>query len=156
MMFDTEVIPSEVVIKYGINYRDTIRNLANSGVTFSSNGVFTSGLFFGQQIVTKNLNGSSTWAFSELKTMMRVVLQGANNTVTLPTGGVNPFRFQIIIVQDSTGGRNLSFSVADSGVIYNPSEFDFTSGEGDQLCICTMIWTGNEYIYECTNYVGGE
>lgn len=156
MMFDTDVIPSEVVIKYGINYRDTIRNLANSGVTFSSNGVFTSGLFFGQQIVTKNLNGSSSWTFGELKTMMRVVLQGADNTVTLPVGGVNPFRFQIIIVQDSTGGRNLSFNVADSGVIYNPSEFDFTSGEGDQLCICTMIWTGNEYIYECTNYVGGE
>lgn len=156
MAFDTAVIPSEVIIKYGINYRDTIRNLANSGVTFSSNGVLTSGLFFGQQIVTKNLNGSSSWTFSELKTMMKVVLNGATNTVTLPQGGNNPFRFQIIVVQDSTGGRNLSFSVADSGTIYNPSEFDFTGGTANQLCICTMIWTGNEYVFECTNYVGGE
>lgn len=125
-----------------------------SGVKTFSDGLITGSLFFGSQITAISISGSATWNLSDLKTMMKIVLNNASNTITLPQGGNNPFRFQIIITQDSTGGRDLSFTVANSGTIYNPSEFDFTNGEGDQLCICTMIWTGNEYIYECTPYVG--
>ena len=124
------------------------------GVKTFSDGLITGKLFFGTQITAISISGSATWNLSDLKTMMKIVLNSASNTITLPQGGNNPFRFQIIVTQDSTGGRDLSFSVANSGTIYNPSEYDFTSGEGGQLCICTIIWTGNEYIYECTPYVG--
>lgn len=150
-----QIPPSSVVAKYGTNYRDTIRSLANSGVTFNANGVVTSGLFFGQPIETKTLNGTSQWDIDDLRTMMRVLLSGSTNTITLPNGGENPFRFQIIVVQDSTGSRALTISGANGTNVFNPSEFDFSSGGANQLCVCTIIWDCNEYIYECTNYVGG-
>ena len=143
---NTKANDSDVVHKTGA---ETV-----SGLKTFSDGLITGSLFFGSQITAISISGSATWNLSDLKTMMKIVLNSASNTITLPQGGNNPFRFQIIVTQDSTGGRDLSFSVANSGTIYNPSEFDFTSGEGDQLCICTMIWTGNEYIYECTPYVG--
>ena len=124
--------------------------------TLTVGGNITSGLFFGQPIETKTLNGTSQWTIDDLRTMMRVVLSGSTNTITLPNGGENPFRFQIIIAQDSTGSRALTISGVSGVNVYNPSEFDFSSGFANQICVCTIIWDGTEYIYECTNYVGGE
>lgn len=152
-----EVIDSGKALSELANDADVVHKTGTetiSGVKTFADGLITGSLFFGSQITAISISGSATWNLSDLKTMMKIVLNNASNTITLPQGGNNPFRFQIIVTQDSTGGRDLSFSVADSGTIYNPSGFDFTSGEGDQLCICTMIWTGNEYIYECTPYVG--
>jgi hypothetical protein len=148
--------PSVVVTKYGANYRDTIRGLANSGVVFNSRGVITSGLFFGKTITTTTLSGNATWNIDDLKNMMKVVLSSSTNSITLPNGGENPFRFQIIVAQDSTGSRALTISGVSGVNVYNPSEFDFSSGSANQICVCTIIWDGTEYIYECTNYIGGE
>lgn len=122
---------------------------------FDENGIVTSGLFFWQPIETKTLNGTSQWDIDDLRTMMRVILSGSTNTIILPNGGENPFRFQIIVVQDSTGSRALTISGASGVNVFNPSEFDFSGGSANQLCVCTIIWDCNEYIYECTNYVGG-
>ena len=88
--------------------------------------------------------------------MMKVVLSSSTNSITLPNGGENPFRFQIIVAQDSTGSRALTISGVSGVNVYNPSEFDFSSGSANQICVCTIIWDGTEYIYECTNYIGGE
>ena len=114
------------------------------------------GTFFGLPITTTTLSGNAALAIDDLKTMMRVVLSGSTNTITLPNGGENTFRFQIIVTQDSTGSRALTISGASGVSVYNPSDFDFSSGSANQICVCTIIWDGNEYIYECTNYVGGE
>lgn len=114
------------------------------------------GTFFGLPITTTTLSGNAAWAIDDLKTMMRVVLSGSTNTITLPNGGENTFRFQIIVAQDSTGSRALTISGVSGVNVYNPSEFDFSSGSANQICVCTIIWDGTEYIYECTNYVGGE
>ena len=114
------------------------------------------GTFFGLPITTTTLSGNAAWAIDDLKTMTRVVLSGSTNTITLPNGGENTFRFQIIVAQDSTGSRALTISGASGVNVYNPSEFDFSSGSANQICVCTIIWDGTEYIYECTNYVGGE
>ena len=114
------------------------------------------GTFFGLPITTTTLSGNATWTIDDLKTMMKVVLSGSTNTITLPNGGENTFRFQIIVAQDSTGSRALTISGASGVNVYNPSEFDFSGGGANQICVCTIIWDGTEYIYECTNYVGGE
>ena len=114
------------------------------------------GTFFGLPITTTTLSGNATWTIDDLKTMMKVVLLGGTNTITLPNGGENTFRFQIIVAQDSTGSRALTISGASGVSVYNPSDFDFSSGSANQICVCTIIWDGTEYIYECTNYVGGE
>ena len=127
-----------------------------SGVKTFSNGLINGSLFFGQTITTTTLSGNAGWAIDDLKTMMRVVLSGSTNTITLSNGGENPFRFQIIVVQDSTGSRALTISGVSGVNVYNPSEFDFSGGGANQICVCTIIWDGTEYIYECTNYIGGE
>lgn len=127
-----------------------------SGVKTFSNGLINGGLFFGSPITTTTLSGNATWTIDDLKNMMRVVLSGSTNTITLPNGGENPFRFQIIVAQDSTGSRALTISGVSGVNVYNPSEFEFSSGVANQICVCTIIWDGTEYIYECTNYIGGE
>ena len=88
--------------------------------------------------------------------MLKVVLACFTITISLPNGGNNLFRFQIIIAQVGTGSRALTISGVSGVNVYNPSEFDFSSGSANQICVCTIIWDGTEYIYECTNYIGGE
>ena len=127
-----------------------------SGVKTFSNGLINGSLFFGSPITPISLSGNATWTIDDLKTMMKVVLSGSTNTITLPNGGENPFRFQIIVAQDGTGSRALTISGVSGVNVYNPSEFDFSSGSANQICVCTIIWDGTEYIYECTNYIGGE
>ena len=127
-----------------------------SGVKTFSNGLINGSLFFGSPIATITLSGNATWNIDDLKNMMKVVLSSSTNSITLPNGGENPFRFQIIVAQDSTGSRALTISGASGVNVYNPSEFDFSSGSANQISVCTIIWDGTEYIYECTNYVGGE
>ena len=120
------------------------------------NGLINGSLFLGSPITTTTLSGNAALDIDDLKTMMRVVLSGSTNTITLPNGGENTFRFQIIVAQDGTGSRTLTITGASGVNVYNPSEFDFSSGSANQICVCTIIWDGTEYIYECTNYVGGE
>ena len=127
-----------------------------SGVKTFSNGLINGSLFFGSPITAISLSGNATWNIDDLKNMMKVVLSSSTNTITLPNGGENPFRFQIIVVQDSTGSRALTISGVSGVNVYNPSEFEFSSGGANQICVCTIIWDGTEYIYECTNYIGGE
>ena len=127
-----------------------------SGVKTFSNGLINGSLFFGSPITAISLSGNATWNIDDLKNMMKVVLSSSTNSITLPNGGENPFRFQIIVAQDSTGSRALTISGVSGVNVYNPSEFDFSSGSANQLCVCTIIWDGTEYIYECTNYIGGE
>jgi len=127
-----------------------------SGVKTFSNGLINGSLFFGSPIATITLSGNATWNIDDLKNMMKVVLSSSTNSITLPNGGENPFRFQIIVAQDSTGSRALTISGVSGVNVYNPSEFDFSSGSANQICVCTIIWDGTEYIYECTNYIGGE
>ena len=127
-----------------------------SGVKTFSNGLINGSLFFGSPITAISLSGNATWNIDDLKNMMKVVLSSSTNGITLPNGGENPFRFQIIVAQDSTGSRALTISGVSDVNVYNPSEFDFSSGSANQICVCTIIWDGNEYIYECTNYIGGE
>ena len=127
-----------------------------SGVKTFSNGLINGSLFFGSPIATITLSGNATWNIGDLKNMMKVVLSSSTNSITLPNGGENPFRFQIIVAQDSTGSRALTISGVSGVNVYNPSEFEFSSGVANQICVCTIIWDGTEYIYECTNYIGGE
>lgn len=127
-----------------------------SGVKTFSNGLINGSLFFGSPIATITLSGNATWNIDDLKNMMKVVLSSSTNSITLPNGGENPFRFQIIVAQDSTGSRALTISGVSGVNVYNPSEFEFSSGSANQICVCTIIWDGTEYIYECTNYIGGE
>lgn len=127
-----------------------------SGVKTFSNGLINGSLFFGSPIATITLSGNATWNIDDLKNMMKVVLSSSTNSITLPNGGENPFRFQIIVAQDGTGSRALTISGASGVNVYNPSEFDFSSGVANQICVCTIVWDGTEYIYECTNYIGGE
>lgn len=126
-----------------------------SGVKTFSNGLINGSLFFGSPIATITLSGNATWNIDDLKNMMKVVLSSSTNSITLPNGGENPFRFQIIVAQDSTGSRALTISGVSGVNVYNPSEFDFSGGGANQICVCTIIWDGTEYIYECTNYIGG-
>ena len=125
-----------------------------SGVKTFSNGLINGSLFFGSPITATTLSGNATWNIDDLKNMMKVVLSSSTNSITLPNGGENPFRFQIIVAQDSTGSRALTISGVSGVNVYNPSEFDFSSGSANQICVCTIIWDGTEYIYECTNYIG--
>ena len=124
--------------------------------TITANGVINGSLFFGSPITTTTLSGNAAWNIDDLKNMMRVVLSSSTNGITLPNGGENPFRFQIIVAQDSTGSRALTISGVSGVNVYNPSEFDFSGGGANQICVCTIIWDGTEYIYECTNYIGGK
>lgn len=157
MMFDTQIIPSAVVIKYGANYRDTLRSVANSGVTFSNKGIMTPGVFFSPDVQTVTVAG--TYTMTNLTRMTVFDLTAASNTIVLPTNlGANSFSIQCKIVQDATGSRALSF-VMDDGLggttaIKNPSEVDFSSGSANQSCIATLLYDGNgSWWLEATNYV---
>lgn len=129
-----------------------------SGIKTFSNGLINGSLLFGSPITPISLSGNATWTIDDLKTMMKVVLSGSTNTITLPNGGENPFRFQIIVAQDGTGSRALSFVMDDGNGgttgIKNPSEVDFSFGSANQSCIATLLYDGNgSWWIEATNYV---
>lgn len=145
--------PYAVEIKYGVNYRDTIRSIANSGCTFSKNGITTSGLFFGPETPVTTLSGTTTLSIDDVKRFLTFTLTGSVNTINLPKTK-NPFSFQIVIIQDATGGRDLAFA-CDGATVANPSEFDFAVGEPNQLTVVTLVWLGesvNKWIFEATKY----
>lgn len=154
-----KVAPSSVVAKYGTNYRDTIRSLANSGVTFSREGITTPGVYFSPSV--SNVNVSGTLVLSALTRMMMFTLSGSNNTIVLPGQdnlGTNAFSIQCKIVQDATGSRNLYFMMDDGNGgttnIKNPSEVDFSVGSANQSCIATLLYDGNgSWWIEATSYV---
>lgn len=154
-----KVAPSSVVAKYGTNYRDTIRNLAKSGVIFSPEGITTPGVYFSPSV--SNVNVSGTLVLSTLTRMMMFTLAGSNNTIVLPGQdnlGTNAFSIQCKIIQDATGSRNLYFMM-DDGIggttnIKNPSEVDFSVGSANQSCIATLLYDGNgSWWIEATSYV---
>lgn len=157
MQFDTSVIPSEVLIKYGANYRDTIRSISNSGVTFSGKGIVTSGVYFSPDVAVITVAG--TYTVSSLSKMTVYNLTSVDNTIVLPTNlGTNAFSIQCKIVQDATGSRNLYFVMDDGNGgttnIKNPSEVDFSVGSANQSCIATLLYDGNgSWWIEATNYV---
>lgn len=147
------MLPSVVQMKYGINYRDTIRNLANSGVTFTGQGVVTSGLYFGQPITNQNISGSLTWNLEDIQKVMQITLTGAS-TITLPNGGSRPFDFKLKVIQDATGGRALTIASADSTNVFNINDFDFSAGQANQRCIVALSWDGSEWWFSCSEYFG--
>lgn len=157
MQFDTSVIPSEVLIKYGANYRDTIRSISNSGVTFSGKGIVTSGVYFSSDVAVITVAG--TYTVSSLTKMTVYCLTAADNTIVLPTNlGANAFSIQCKIIQDTTGSRNLYFMMDDGNGgttnIKNPSEVDFSSGSANQSCIATLLYDGNgSWWIEATSFV---
>lgn len=71
-----------------------------------------------------------------------------NCTITLPII-VGTGRFQIKFIQDSVGGRSVSFS---GQTVKNPSSFDFSTGTANQECIATFYWDGEKYIVLSTLY----
>ena len=153
--------PSVVVTKYGINYRDTIRGLANSGVTFGTYGVKTSALYKSSEVSNVNLNGTLTLSAGDIKKMMMFTLAGVTNTIVLPnlsTLGTNAFSCQCKIVQGATGSRGLTFVMDDGNGgttnIKNTSEVDFSSGSANQSCIATLLYDGNgSWWIEATSFV---
>ena len=72
----------------------------------------------------------------------------ASCTVTLPSI-TGTGRFQIKFIQDSVGGRAVTFS---GQTIKNPSSFDFSTGTANQECIATFYWDGAKYIFLSTPY----
>lgn len=145
--------PYAVEIKYGVNYRDTIRNLANSGVTFTGQGVVTSGLYFGQPITNQNISGLLTWNLEDIQKVMQITLSGAS-IITLPNGGSRPFDFKLKVIQDTTGGRALTIASADSTNVWNINDFDFSAGQSNQRCIVALSWDGSEWWFSCSEYFG--
>jgi hypothetical protein len=85
-----------------------------------------------------------------------VLSNGINQKLTLTDNCVLSFtppssgtcKFQLKIVQDSVGGRSISFF--DN--VKNPEEFDFSAGAADQECIATFYYDGSKYIMSVVNY----
>ena len=67
----------------------------------------------------------------------------ANCVLTLPSI-TGTGRFQIKFIQDSVGGRAVTFS---GQTVKNPSSFDFSTGTANQECIATFYWDGAKYIF---------
>ena len=153
------VTPATVEIKYGVNYRDTVRGISNSRVIFDKNGVKTSGLFRSPDV--SNVTVSGTLLLSTIVKMMKFTLAGSSNTIVLPNQqilGDSAFSCQCKIIQDTTGGRNLYFVMDDGNGstvnIKNPSEVDFSVGTANQSCIATLLYDGDgTWWIEATNYV---
>ena len=59
-------------------------------------------------------------------------------------------KFSIEIIQDATGGRDLTFTQN----VKNVNEFAFTDGAANQRCLATFYYnsTANYYIMQATNY----
>ena len=62
------------------------------------------------------------------------IILTANCVLTLPSV-TGTGRFQIRFIQDSVGGRSVTFS---DQTIKNPSSFDFSTGTASQECIATF------------------
>lgn len=148
---DLEIPPSVVEVKYGVNYRDTIREIANSGAVFK-NGIKTPCVFYGD-VQNVTLSGTLTIARSALKRLVSVTLTNSDNTIVLPEAAGEAFSIQIKVIQDATGSRNLTLTTDNSNTVNNPSEFDFSTGGANQKCIATLLWDGSEWWVEATKYV---
>ena len=62
------------------------------------------------------------------------------------------FTISIQVVQDATGGRNLTFA-AEGITFINTQEFDFSEGGADEECYVTMRFYGNKCRYLVDKYV---
>jgi hypothetical protein len=149
----TSVAPSAVAICYSPNLIDALRNLAASGVTFSQRGVATSGVYYGTRS-TANWNGNVSLNFNNAVANTIVATLQGDAVVDLSDGGDNPFRVQIELRQDATGGRSLSFT--HNGVdnkVYNYNDTDFALGTGSQRCILTLLWNGENWGFTSTAFI---
>ncbi len=147
------IAPSAVSICYSPNLIDTLRNLAGSGVTFSAKGVSTSGVYYGTR-ATASWNGAASLDIENgVANTIVATLQG-DTTLDLPDGGDKPFRLQIELRQDSTGGRALAFT--HNGVankVYNYNDTDFGLGTANQRCILSLLWNGENWGFTATAFI---
>lgn len=147
------IAPSAVSICYSPNLIDTLRNLAGSGVTFSAKGVSTSGVYYGTR-ATASWNGAASLDIENgVANTIVATLQG-DTTLDLPDGGDKPFRLQIELRQDSTGGRSLAFT--HNGVankVYNYNDTDFGLGTANQRCILSLLWNGENWGFTATAFI---
>ena len=76
----------------------------------------------------------------------KITLTGDCDITFVPLSGTS--RFQVKFIQDTTGGRNVTFT----NTVINPSEFNFSEGAADQECIATFYYDGSKYIMLSTPY----
>lgn len=145
--YDTEVAPSACTIKYATNLRDTVRSLANSGVTFGSNGIFNAGLYFGE---VKNIlvNTDTVLTLEQLERLLIVTLSG-NANITLPVDIAQSFSFQMVV--KATGAYTLTIAAADGGTVYNLSLNAITGANGKR-CYLTVFWDGLNWAFSSSEW----
>ena len=95
-----------------------------------------------------SLSGSQTLDWNNGQNQ-KVTLTGDIDITFTPITGAGTFRTQMKFIQDSTGGRNVTFT----DIVENPSEFDFSSGGADQVCIATFYYDGERYWLLSTSYI---
>ena len=95
-----------------------------------------------------NGNSSSAKNIDWNKGQNQKITLTASCTVTLQSF-TGTGRFQIKFIQDSVGGRSVTFS---GQTVKNPSNFDFSTGQPYQECIATFYWDGGKYIMLSTPY----
>lgn len=108
----------------------------------------TRGLFFISEYSNGNSGTSKTinWNNGNMQTV--TMTGNCSFTFTAPTQGVG--RLDLKVVQDATGGRNLTFP---STVKWPDGEPAWTSMTGNQRCIVTFRYDGTHYVAVATgNY----
>lgn len=145
--YDTKVAPSACTIKYAANLRDTVRSLANSGVTFGSNGIFNAGLYFGE-VKDILVNTDTVLTLDQLERLLIVTLSG-NANITLPVDIAQSFSFQMVV--KATGAYTLTIAAADGGSVYNLSLGAITGANGKR-CYLTLFWDGSNWALSASEW----
>ena len=143
----TTIAPSAVVICYSPNLIDTLRNLANSGVTFSSDGIKNPGMYFGE-IRSLTVSANTTLTLDNMTRLMMVTLS-ASATLTLPVGITSSFSFQIVV--KPTGDYLLTLAASDGSTVYDLSQNSLQGASGKR-CYITLLWDGERWAFTSTEW----
>ena len=132
-----------------LNIKSEIGNstFQNIGNITSSIGIFTKATF-DKEFDNTTLSGSQTIDWNKGQNQ-KVTLDGDIDITFTPILNSGTFRTQMKFIQDSTGGRNVTFT----DIVENPSEFDFSSGGANQVCIATFYYDGERYWVLSTSYI---
>lgn len=99
-------------------------------------------------------NLGSALSMGDVTAKINIIKLTNSCVITLPEfPATESVTFMFKVLQDATGGRNLTINDSNGNAAYNLTETDFTAGTANQKCWVTVLWDGTNLCFTATNYV---
>lgn len=99
-------------------------------------------------------NSGAAFAMKRYDAKINVLTLTADCVLTLPAvpAGAS-VSYMLKVIQDTTGGRNLTICQNNGNQAINLQEFDFSGGTAQQRCWVTVLHDGTDVCFTVSNYV---